>query len=234
MASLIPGLFCWFVLAVQVPHDTGRLRDYAAAAPCPADSTAREWERCVRTVPFTVEEVKLNGERAKRFTATVAGAPFWNGKLSFGDPGPLLERLGPGNKVTGTVWRGQVMTLARGDIRQSTAEEPRDEAQITAGIGTYGGLTAALGLWFAAVRLTGRPRLYEPHGWRGLGRPLLIAMAVICLAVAVASYMLGIPWWAVPAVAAALSAFTARQFDRYRRRNPLLPEPPALSLPDPA
>lgn len=217
MVSLIPALFCYFLFAVQLQYDTGRHRDYTAARPCPADKTVQEWERCVRTVSFTVDEVQLKGEWGHRFTATVSGAPFWNGKLPFGDPGPLLEQLNSGDRVTGTVWRGDVMALAEGNVRQSTAEEPRDEAPISAGIGTYAGLVAALGLWFGAARLTGRRRLYEPHTWRGLGRPLLIAMALLCAAVAVPAALPGIPWWSVPAVAVPLSAFTAWQFDRYRR-----------------
>ncbi|MFJ3881618.1 hypothetical protein ACIPW5_29750 [Streptomyces sp. NPDC090077] len=219
LVSLIPATVCWFVFAVQLPSDTGRLRDYTAAPPCAAGSAVQQGERCVRAVPFTVEEVRLNGGRGQRFTVTLTGGPSWRGKLHFGGPGPLLERLGPGDRVTGTVWQGAVMALAVGDVRQETAEEPRDEAQILAGFGTYTGLAAALGLWFGAARLTGRRRLYERHTWRGLGRPLLIAMAAICLAVAVTSYVLGIPWWAVPVVPTLLSAFTARQFDRYRRQQ---------------
>ncbi|MGW3327199.1 hypothetical protein [Streptomyces virginiae] len=219
VVSLIPALFCYFMLAMQLQYDTGRHRDYTAARPCPADKTVQEWERCVRTVSFTVDEVQLKGEWGRRFTATVSGAPFWNGKLHFGDPGPLLEQLNSGDRVTGTVWRGDVMALAEGDVRQSTAEEPRDEAPIAAGIGTYAGLVAALGLWFGAARLTGRRRLYETHTWSGLARPLLIAMALLCAAVAVPAAVLGIPWWAVPAVAVPLSAFTAWQFDRYRRQQ---------------
>lgn len=231
--SVIPALVCYFMLAIQLRYDDGRHREYTAARPCPAVKQVREWEGCVRTVSFTVDEVELKGEWGYRYTTTVSGAPFWNGKLHFGDPGPLLEQLTPGDQVTGTVWRGDVMTLTKGDVRQRTADEPRAEAPVLAGIGTYPGLVAALGLWFGVARLTGRRRLYERHTWKGLGRPLLIAMAVICVAVIVPAQLLGIPWWAVPAAAVLLSAFTAWQFDRYRRKQSIAPRdvPPYVAPP---
>ncbi|MFD7258530.1 hypothetical protein [Streptomyces sp. NPDC059874] len=220
IGSLIPALVCYFLFAIQLPYDNQRHRDYTAAQPCPAGTTARERENCVRTVSFTVEEVHPEVRRGRGGPDVIlSGAPFWNGMLEFGDPGPLLERLSPGDQVTGTVWWGDVMTLAKGDVRQDSADKPRDEAQIPAGVATFAGLAAALCLWFGAVRLTGRRRLYEPHTWPGLGRSLLIAMAVICAAVAVPAFLLGIPWGVVPAVAAPLSAFTAWQFDRYRRQQ---------------
>ncbi|MEU6865882.1 hypothetical protein ABZ924_21955 [Streptomyces sp. NPDC046876] len=219
VASLMPALFCYFMLAVQLPYENGRHAAYTAARQCPTDETVREREDCVRTVSFTVDAVQLKGGRGSQYSATVSGAAFWNGKVDFGDPGPLLERLNPQDQVTGTIWRGAVMTIAKGDVRQNSADKPRDEAQIFAGIGTYAGLVAALCLWFGAMRLSGQRRLYEPHTWRGLGRPLLIALAVICAAVAVPAFLLGIPWWVVPAVTVPFSAYTAWQFDRYRRRQ---------------
>ncbi|MFD9410863.1 hypothetical protein ACFWBN_28100 [Streptomyces sp. NPDC059989] len=217
--SLLPALLCVAAFAVQVPYDTERYRDYTAAVPCPADLPVRARQNCLRTVPFTVEKAQVDERKRPSYVATLSGAPFWNGTLDFGDPGPLLEQLRPGDQVTGTVWRGDITALAKDSVRQDSADAPRDEAQMMAGLGTLAGLVAALGLWFGAVRLTPRPRGHEPYTWRSLGKPLLITISVLCAAVAFGALLLGIPWWVVPTVAVPLAAFTAWQFDRYRRQQ---------------
>lgn len=58
---------------------------------------------------------------------------------------------------TGTVWRGLVVEIAKGDLRQDSADAPRDEPQTIAAAGTFAGLLAAVALMFGGVRLV-RPR----------------------------------------------------------------------------
>ncbi|MBT2476717.1 hypothetical protein J7E94_00130 [Streptomyces sp. ISL-94] len=216
---MIPATVCYLVFTGLLPSDIQRYQDYRVAEPCPTDLPVREQENCVRTVSFTVDKTRIGGGGPPSYVATLSGAPFWNGPEEFGDPGPLLERLRPGDQVTGTVWRGYIMTLDKAGIRQSTADEPRDEAQMTAGLGTFAGLLAALGLWFGAMLLASGPRGHEPYTWRLLGKPLLIAITVLCFGVAFAALLLGIPWWAVPTAVVPVVAFTAWQFDRYRRQQ---------------
>ncbi|MFJ4781484.1 hypothetical protein [Streptomyces sp. NPDC088762] len=220
LVSLVPALVCYFAFAVQLRGDIRSYQDYTAAQPCPADPPARERENCVRTLSFTVDATRNEPSRSRSsYVATLSGAPFWNGPVDFGDPGPLLRELRPGDQVTGTVWRGAVMTLAKDGVRQSTTDEPRDEAQMTAGLGTFTGLLAAIALWFGVMLLSAGPRGYGPYTWRSLGKPLLIATAVVSFGVAYAAFLLGVPWWVVPAVAVPVVAFTAWQFDRYRRQQ---------------
>ncbi|MER7467153.1 hypothetical protein [Streptomyces sp. NPDC097981] len=221
--SLVPALFCGFVFAEWLPSDIERYDDYTAAEPCAP--TATTFDDCLRTVPFTVDRtvVKKRG-RSAGFEAVLSGAgsgadaPTWHGTVLFGDPGPLLDRLAPGDQVTATVWRSTITALAEGDVRQSSAAEPRDDAQMTALIGTFAGLVAALGLGFAAAGLAGYGG-QQPWTWRSLGKPLLIGMAVTCAGVAVPAFAIGLPWWVVPAVAVPFSAYAAWQLHRYRRRE---------------
>lgn len=220
VGSLTSALVSGFVFAGWLPSDIQRHEDYVAAERCPASSPATGTEDCLRTVPFTVDRtVVKRGGRSARFVATLSGpsdAPFWNGDVQFGDPGPLLEQLKPGDQVTATVWRGSITVLARGGVRQSSADEPRDDAQMTAGIGTFTGLVAALGLAFAAAGLAGL-RGQEPWTWRSLGKPLVIGTAITCVGVAFPAFLIGLPWWIVPAVAVPVSAYAAWQLHRYRQ-----------------
>ncbi|MGW7434053.1 hypothetical protein ACWGIN_31525 [Streptomyces sp. NPDC054861] len=146
----------------------------------------------------------------------MSGTSFWNGVVAFGDPGPLLKRLRPGDQVTATVWRGDVMTVSDGSVRQSTTEEPRDEPHITGAIGTFLGLLAAAGIGMGSVRMT-RPDHHEPFTWRSYGIPLLVTMMMTCAVVELCAVWLGMPLWVVPTVAVPVVACTAWLLYQHRR-----------------
>lgn len=231
VVSLAAAVGCGLLFARLLPYQTERYRDYAAAEPCPAGAPAKEWEDCLRAVPFTVEDATVDGPRGSRFTAVLSGAPFWNGRLSFGDQGPLVERLRRGDRVTGTVWRGDVVVLGRGDVRQSTSDEPRDDAQMTAAVGTFVGLLAALGLAFGARRLAGLGGR-QPSAWRSFGRPLFVTTVIACFAVGFLALWLGLPWWTVPPVAVSAVVGVAWLLLRHRRPS-TDPLRPVLDAPEP-
>ncbi|MDX3629529.1 hypothetical protein OG920_16310 [Streptomyces europaeiscabiei] len=213
--SLVPLLACILVFAEWLPRDMDRYADYRAAGRCAADSPVVKYEDCLRTAPFTVDGTRNKAGRSGSYQATLSGAPFWNGTVSFGDPDPLLARLRPGDRVTGTVWRGDVVALGRGDVRQSTSVEPRDEPQMTAAIGTFAGLLAALAFWLGTMRLTG-PRDREPRTWAHYGKPLLITLVGVCFGIGLPSVWLGLPWRLVPAVVVPFMVCAAWLLHRYR------------------
>ncbi|WP_129838639.1 hypothetical protein [Streptomyces sp. RFCAC02] len=215
--SLVPAAACFGTFATWLPSSVDRYEDYGAAEPCPAGVATRAREECVRTVTFVVEdtEVRKSGQNST-FEATVSGTPFWDGVVAFGDPGPLLERLGPGDDVTGTVWRGDVMTLSRDGVRQSTSDEPRDDFQMTAAIGTFAGLLAVLLFAFGTVRVA-NPRSYEPFVWRPVGLWLIITMGIASFAFGFAALLLGVPWGWVPPVSVAVVLGVARLIHRRTR-----------------
>ncbi|WP_158708558.1 hypothetical protein [Streptomyces sp. NRRL S-244] len=211
--SLIPALISGFLFTVSLPDDVRRYEDYTAAEPC-GDSGSTD--DCLRTLPLTVDRTVVKKGKSGSCEATVSDpAASWKTVVRFGDSGPLLARLEPGDQVTATVWRGAVMVLARGDLRQSTADEPRDDPQMTAGLATFAGLLAALGLGFATALLAGLGGR-EPWTWRSLGLPLLIGMAVTTLAVAVPAFAIGLPWWVVPGLAVPFVTYAAFRLHRYR------------------
>ncbi|KUJ39292.1 MULTISPECIES: hypothetical protein [Streptomyces] len=216
--AAISALSCYVTFAAWLPADIKHYRDYVAARPCPAHPRPEVAHDCLRTVSFTVENTEVRGGRNGSYKATLSGAPAGNGEAVFGDPDPVLETLEPGDRITGTVWRGRVMTISKAGAEQTTSDAPRDEPQMTAALGTFLGLLAAMTLLFGTVRLTS-PRSHAPFTWRPYGRPLFIAMAITCAAVGFLTLLLGLPWWLVPAVSAPAVGYTGWAFYRYRRQT---------------
>ncbi|WP_371616429.1 hypothetical protein [Streptomyces sp. NBC_00454] len=243
LVALVAGPACWLVFSVCLPADIARYADYVAARPCAAaaPSTAGESagegagergertdEDCLRLVPATIEAtVVKEGGKTPRFDATVSTetttylsvGPARRLMVPFRDPGPLLNRLRPGDRVTATFWRGDLVLLDKDGIRQSTRDAPRDGARITAGIGTFVGLLAAMGLGmgFLGLRPAGRRRA-RLFGWDSVGKQLGLALMLICAAAVVVVTLLDAPWWAVPAAAVPLAASTSLALYRYRLR----------------
>ncbi|MFD5437826.1 hypothetical protein ACFWJ4_37460 [Kitasatospora sp. NPDC127067] len=206
-AALVPAAAAWYVFAVRMPDDTERSRSYSVATTCPAGNPGTAVEECVRTVPFTVSGTVL---RHKDHLATLDGAPSWSGTVRFGNPGPLLEGLKPGDRVDGTVWRGQVMRLERAGVAQASVDEPRDEAQLIAGLGTFAALLAVLAAALGALLFTGRPTTFA------LARSLFFWTLFSCVMPAVLAFWADLPWWTVPAAAIPTALLAA---EAVRRRN---------------
>ncbi|MFF2134061.1 hypothetical protein ACFVW1_53915 [Streptomyces olivochromogenes] len=58
--------------------------------------------------------------KSSSYQATLTDRDSWRGTVSFGDPGPLLERLAPGDQVTATAWRRDIVMLSKNGVRQNT------------------------------------------------------------------------------------------------------------------
>ncbi|MBV2155450.1 hypothetical protein [Kitasatospora sp. SUK 42] len=200
-SALVPAAAAWYVFDTRMPDDAARSHEYAVAATCPAGSPGAAVEECVRTVPFTVNSTVV---RPKDHVATVDGAPFWSGTVQFINNGPLLEDLKPGDQVNGTLWRGHVTRMERAGVAQSTAAEPRDEAQIMAGLGTFLAMLAVLAAALGTLLFTGRPITVA------LARSLFFRTLFSCFAPAALAYWVGLPWWTVP-IAAVLTALIAAE-----------------------
>ncbi|MEU6330456.1 hypothetical protein ABZ851_24730 [Streptomyces sp. NPDC047049] len=201
LLSLIPAAFCFVAFAAWLPADRERYRDYRAAEFCPAPATAQGATDCLSTRPFTVVKTVIKTGKNSTYEATLKDEDFWRGAVTFGDAGPLLEQLEPGDRVTATVWRRVIVVLSKDGVRQNSADAPRDELQMNAALGTLAALLAAQAFTFGAARLV-RPRGYEPFTWNPYGRILLTTSTAVCVGTGLPALWTGIPWWTVPAVAA--------------------------------
>ncbi|MFF3313051.1 hypothetical protein [Streptomyces sp. NPDC002952] len=146
--------------------------------------------------------------KSSRYEAVLTDEDSWRGTVNFGDAGPLLERLRPGDRVRATAWRGHIRVLGKDGVKQDTSAAPRDEVQMNAAVGVLAGLFAAQLFLFGAMRLA-RPRDYKPFTWDPYGRALLFITTGACFGVGLTAVWIGIPWWTVPAVSVPLVAIAA-------------------------
>jgi hypothetical protein len=203
VVSVAAALTCHFVFTSWLPSDRTQYREYKAAEVCPARSVIPRAEDCLRELTFTVEDTQ---KHPKGMRATLLGPePFPKMVVPFGDPWPVLSGLQRGDRVTGTVWRGTVVVIAKGDARQNSSDAPRDEPQMIAAAGTFAGLLAALALIFGAMHLA-RPRDPAPFTWRPHGKRLLIVTGATCTVVGLSTVWTGLPWLLVPTVCGAVVA----------------------------
>lgn len=204
--SLVSALSCYFTFTTWLPADRALYREYQAAEACPARTVIPASKDCLRELTLTVESTD---RAARRMRATLFGPqPFGRVVVPFGNSGPVLSGLQRGDRVTATVWRGAVVMVAEGDARQNSADAPRDEPQMTAAVGTFAGLLAALALMFGAMYLAG-PRDRGLFTWRPYGKWLLIVTGATCTVVGLCTVWTGLPWLLVPTVCGAVVAGTA-------------------------
>ncbi|MEO3845974.1 hypothetical protein [Streptomyces sp. B22F1] len=193
---------CVLAFTNWLPANVARYEEYRAAERCPADSTPDAWwEDCLREIDLTIVDTVVRGGKGSEYRATVDSKRF-HGRLDFGDPGPLLDTLQEGDKAVGTVWRGDIVALTKGRIRQKTSDEPRDEPQMIAAAGAGLGLLAVPGLVFGAARLVA-PRRPGPFTWSRSGKRLFFTNLAATFGVGLPAVWLGVPWQLVtPAIVA--------------------------------
>ncbi|MEU8541937.1 hypothetical protein AB0C52_18435 [Streptomyces sp. NPDC048717] len=198
--SLFLASGCVLAFTDWLPADVARYEEYHAAERCAAGSAPDAWrENCLRDVEFgVVDTVVERGGKNSKYRATVDSARF-QGELAFGDPGPLLDTLRAGDKVAGTVWRGDVVALTKDGVRQKTSDEPRDEPQMIAAGGASLGLFAMVCLVFGAVRLVAPHRLGR-FTWSGSGKVLFFTNLGATFGVGLPAVWCGIPWQLVAPV----------------------------------
>lgn len=197
LLALISAALCFYAFTAWLPADRDRYQDYRAAGPCPAHPAEQVAADCLSTWHFTVVNTVVKTGKGGHLYANLKDEGSWRGRVNFGDPGPLLDRLKPDDRVTATVWRRDIVVLGKDGVRQDSSDAPRDELQMNAALGLFGAFVAAQAFVFGAVRLV-RPRRHGPFTWNPYGRRLLVTSAAICFGVGLPAVWTGIPWWTVP------------------------------------
>ncbi|MEU2737476.1 hypothetical protein ABZ656_19300 [Streptomyces sp. NPDC007095] len=122
LMSLISAAACYLVFSWWLPSDSERYQDYRAAEACSSRAMQHGQTDCLSTWHLTVEKtVNKTSGKSSTFEATLKYQDSWRGTVSFGNPGPLLERLAPGDQVTATAWRRDIVVLSKNGVRQNTS-----------------------------------------------------------------------------------------------------------------
>ncbi|MFD6426209.1 hypothetical protein [Streptomyces sp. NPDC060198] len=202
LLSLISAAGCYAVLSWWLPSEGERLQDYRAAESCSSRAVRQGSTDCLSTLRLTVEKTeRKHGGKSYYYEAALTDEDGWRGTVrAGGKEGPLLRELAPGDQVTATVWRGDIVVVSKDGERQNTPQAPRDELQMNAAAGVFAALLAAQAFVFGAVRLA-RPRAYRSCLWYPDGNTLLTINFGICFAVGLLAVWIGTPTWTVPAVA---------------------------------
>ncbi|MFM9445142.1 hypothetical protein [Streptomyces acidiscabies] len=203
----MPAFIAWAVFALWMPSTAEEYDAYRATSVC--DGPVRAGDDCLRDVPLKVDEIKRHRRSGRQLTATTTEAPFWTYRTSFGDSGPLADELREGDEITGTTWRDSLVAIAKGEVRQHTSDEPRDEPQPQAAIGTYGVLLAGLLLALGTVRLV-RPRRHPRFLPPPYTRRLALSVGAVSGAVGIVGAWTGMPWWLAPPLIVLVSAPVVR------------------------
>ncbi|MQA98493.1 MAG: hypothetical protein GEV11_29310 [Streptosporangiales bacterium] len=112
-------------LVAELPDGYHDLRVYESASLCPTGSA--ELADCRWTKPFTVTDVDPNppGRSEPPYTV-LKEADGDTYKVTYGDPGPVLITLEPGDRLKGTIWRGRLTEISAGGASQRTSDAPAD------------------------------------------------------------------------------------------------------------
>ncbi|MFR9797776.1 hypothetical protein ACL02U_17995 [Streptomyces sp. MS06] len=78
--------------------------------------------------------------------------------MSFFADDPLLKRLHAGDRVTGTVWGGEVVAIAADGSRQRTGADPVNEPFGFVLLGSFLGVGGITGLGIGVYRLSASRR----------------------------------------------------------------------------
>ncbi|AYG78389.1 Long-chain-fatty-acid--AMP ligase FadD26 [Streptomyces hundungensis] len=159
-------------------------------------------EDCLGEIELDVVNTVVHDRGRNREYRAIVDSKRFHGKQDFGDPGPLLDTLQKGDKAVDSVWRGDIVALTKGTIRQKTSDEPPDKPQMIAAAGAGLGLLAVFSLAFGAARLA-TPRRPDPFTWRRSGKRLFLINLAATFGVGLPPVWLGVPWQLVaPAIVA--------------------------------
>ncbi|WP_075661430.1 monovalent cation/H(+) antiporter subunit G [Streptomyces acidiscabies] len=198
-----PAALAWVVFTEWMPSSADEYAAYRATSVC--DGPVRAGDDCLRDVPMRVDKVKRHRKGSRDMTATTTEAPFWTYETSFGADGPLADGLHKGDEITGTTWRDHLVGIAKGEVRQHTTDEPRDEPQPQAAIGTYDALLAGLLLTIGTVRLV-RPRKHPRFLPSPYPRRLALSVGAVSGVVGIVGLATRMPWWLTPPLIVLVSA----------------------------
>lgn len=146
------------LLLMTLPRAAAEERALQVATACQGTVT----RDCVRAAWFTVESVRVHRGKGSGGWVVVSGTDEAAGETRFTGITDFLDRVQPGDRVVGTVWRGRIIVLGNDRAAQRTDSHPVGDAQFAAGTGTALLLLGGLGVHVSQWSL----RHEETAAWR--------------------------------------------------------------------
>ncbi|MFI0349557.1 hypothetical protein [Actinomadura sp. 9N407] len=200
-AALVVGAV--LLLVFSLPGKADEKEAFKTAEPCASAPQAPA--DCLWTQEFTVSEIQLYEGRGSDITATLTPDEGTGWQTEYRNDEPVLENLRDGDRVTGTIWRGQIVKIAAKDAEQFTVDSPTDLAEAVLGtvlvMGPPGLLLMVLCGW--RLRRRSEPGPSSGMGW-GVGLVVGLAMAGLVAGMVVTARQ--DPLWAIPAIWLPLAA----------------------------
>ncbi|MGW1073605.1 hypothetical protein [Streptomyces sp. NPDC002537] len=218
-----------WLLAVETPERAGRDHALKSAAACPSPPRTAPAD-CLWAQEFTVSDVHLQKGRGDRTRATLTSPETGPWRTEYRNEGPLLEQLRDGDRVVGTIWRGNVVKIAAHDTEQVTDASPTDLAEASLGLATALGPSGLLLTVACGWRWLRRADREPTRPMRALVR-LAAALAVAALPPGIAVTLLKAPLWLIPGTWLPLAALCTWCAVDYARRPPKPAPLPRLGVP---
>ncbi|MER6996645.1 hypothetical protein [Streptomyces sp. NPDC000410] len=161
------------LLFARLPHAVGEERAFRVASECRGAVTGD----CLRAAWFTVDSVRVHRGKSPGGRVEVSGPDAAAGEVTLSGVSDFLDQLRPGDRVAGTIWRGEVIALWEGEAGQRTDAYPEGAAQFSAGGGVIlllgGGWGVHASRWHLRHRETAahrrRPHPLARSGWAVAG-----------------------------------------------------------------
>ncbi|WP_370409792.1 hypothetical protein [Streptomyces fradiae] len=171
------------LLTIVLPQASAQERAFLSATECRVTSA----HDCLRAAPFTVESVTIHDGKNAGGRIRVSGTGAGADPVEFNGISEFLKRVRPGDRVTGTVWRGEIVALSDREGGQRTVDHPVGDTVLAIGFGILLLVSGALGTyaawwWIRCPERTrrGHPPALAAAGWTATG--LIVHTFVVMVA----------------------------------------------------
>ncbi|MEU7033558.1 hypothetical protein ABZ958_07735 [Streptomyces sp. NPDC046237] len=164
LAGLVALLAGSALLVAWLPHAVAEERAFRSASACRGAPA----EDCLYASWFTVESVHAQRGKQPGGWVRVSGHEEGAGRVEFSGLGEFLEGVRPGDRVVGTIWRGEVVVLSEGAAAQRTVSHPVGDPLFAAGFGILLVMGGGIGAYVSWGRLRSDGRSARPYRRAGL------------------------------------------------------------------
>ncbi|MFF9012998.1 hypothetical protein ACF09C_08480 [Streptomyces sp. NPDC014870] len=132
LAGLVALLTGSALLVAWLPQALAEERAFLSASACRGTPA----EDCLHSAWFTIESVHVQrGKQPGGWVRLSGQSEEGAGRVQFSGLGEFLEGVRPGDRVAGTIWRGEIVVLSGSVGAQRTASHPVGDPLFAAGSG---------------------------------------------------------------------------------------------------